>query len=102
MHTFPGFSDAKSDARFADILFRNVHELGQVAIGKAIFFGLFKHLIRQHLAWVLVGVGEDLVLFLDQFEHLLDEVVLDFRALVDLVDRSALAQRFIHDELALR
>ena len=55
-------------------------KLGQVTIGEAVFFGLFKHLIRQHLAGVLVGVGEDLVLFLDQFVHLLDEVVLDLRA----------------------
>jgi len=102
MHTFPGFGDTECDARFADILFRNVNELGQVAIGKAIFLGLFEHLVWQHLARVLVGVGEDLVLFFDQFEHLFDEVVLDLRAFMNLFDRSALTQCFIHDELAFR
>ena len=60
------------------------------------------------LAWVSRSsgscrplAGEDLLLQLDQLLHLLDEPGLDVGQRVELLDVGALAQRLVHDELAL-
>ncbi len=95
-HRLPGFGGTQGDTTGADIFFREIEQLGQVAIGKAVLFGLEEKVVRRDPAFV----GQQRFFQLYQFLHLLDEPGLDVGQLIQFLDFGAFAQGFVHDELA--
>jgi len=96
-HRLPALHDTQCLASLANGTLGNTQDLGQVPVRKAIPLGLGQQVIGQHPAPIL----QQPLLKLDQFLHLLDEPRLDVGPRIQFFDVSALAQCFIHDELAL-
>ncbi len=97
MDTFPALGAAKGLAGMADLILGDAEDLGQVVVGEAVLFGLDQSFIRGNPALEFFDKG---FFFLDQFLHLLDKIVFDFCDRIDLVHGHALAEGFIHDEVA--
>ena len=71
--------------------------MGQIAVGKTVFFGPRQERLRQVPAPVL----QNLLFQFHQFLHLLNKPGFDKGLGIEGIDAGALAQRLIHDELAL-
>ena len=101
VHGVPCLGNAQAQAVFAHIIFVLAQQLRQVAVAEAVHFRLFELFGGQHRRGVLGCERQDCLFFFDDFLHLLNEVVLDLGQFVQLFNGSALAQRFVHDELTL-
>ena len=93
----PGLADAVLRAGGADVRLGHLEDLGQVAVGEAVLLGLTQRLFRGNGALVL----QQRLFLVHKLLHLADEVRLDFGHVLQLLHRRALAQRLVHDELAL-
>ena len=97
MYALPCFLYAESVSLGADVVFLYAEKLRKIAVAEAVQLSLLQDIGSGQAALA----GEKLFLLLHEFLHLLDEPALDLGELEQLVNRSALAQRFIHNELAL-
>ncbi len=92
----PALDDTQAGASLADLLLGQAQDLGEVAVGKAVLFGLYEKLVGKFLALVF----QHLFLEFDEFLHLFDEPVLDIGLSEELIDAGSFSQSLIHDELS--
>ena len=97
VHALPAGVDAVRLPGGADLVLRQVQELGKVAVGEAVLLGGEQRLAVGKRALV----REQRVLLVHELLHLLEEVGLDLGQLPELRDACALAQRLIEDKLPL-
>ena len=101
VHGVPCLGNTQAQTVFAHVIFVLAQQLRQVAVAEAVHFRLLELLGGQHRRGVLGCERQDRLFFLHDFLHLLNEVALDLGQFVQLFNGSALAQRFVHDELTL-
>ena len=96
MNAVPCFHHADLFPGVTDIVFGNFQNLAKVFVGEAVLLRLGQRFGSGHFALML----HQGFFFLHQFLHLLDKVFLHCRNGIDLFYRSALAQGFVHLEVA--
>ena len=96
-HGEPALAAADPVALRADVLLGNAEDLREILVGKAVLLRLHEQVVGKQLALV----AEDLLLFLDELAHLVDEVRLDAGALEDLLVGRSLPDCLVHLEVAL-
>ena len=102
MYAFPSLSNTKTQTIGANIIFRNVKQLTQIAIRETILLSSCKLVFRQLLTRVFRCISQNSLLFFNQFLHFLNKVNFNLGKLVKLINRCTLAKCFIHNKLALR
>ena len=93
----PCLADAELFTAVPDVILGDLKDLAQILVGEAVFLGLDQQVVCRDRTLV----GHEGFLFLDEFLHLLNEILLDLCELVDLIDRNTLTQCLIHEEMAL-
>ena len=97
MDALPGLRHADGLSGIPDLILRYFQKLCQVAVGEAVLFRLCQRFRRRHASLSF----QKLFLLFHQLTHLLDEIGLDFRQLIEFFRGGAFADRLVHDELAL-
>src|SRR5699024_816553 len=97
MDTFPGLCHSYRCSGFPNLIFGYFKDLSQITVRKAILFCFPQSLRSRNTA----SAFQKLFLFFYQLPHLLDEIRFNPGQLIKLFCRSALADRLIHDKLAL-
>ena len=91
----PAFFHAVGFPRFPDLVFLDVEDLGEVAVGEAVLLSLDEQVFGRDLSLVL----EYLFFQLDQFFHLVKEPAVDLGRLIEFLRGRAFPYRFIEHEL---
>ena len=94
MNGIPSLDNAELFSLCADLFFGNSKNLAEVLVGETVLLGLDEGFSSER------GVKQGF-LFLYEFFHLVDEVMLNACKSEDLIGSGALAKRFIHDKIAL-
>ncbi len=92
----PAFLHAVGFPRFPDLVFLDVEDLGEVAVGEAVLLGLDEQVFGRDLSLVF----EYLFFQLDQFFHLVKEPAVDLGRFEQFVRGRAFPDRFIEHELS--
>ena len=96
-HRLPGLHDALPLTLGSNRAFRPIQQTGQIAVGKAVFFGTRQQFIGQ----IRAAIAPNLLFQHHEFLHLFDKPGLDPCQVVERPDIGPLAKRFIHLKLAL-
>ena len=97
MDTLPGFHNTKAGAAVPHILLRHSKDLAKIPVRKSVLFRLYKGIIGGKASTEFLQGG----LLLSQLLHLLQEITLDFRKLIYLLDTYALFQSSIYNEVTI-
>ena len=96
MNGLPSLLQTQRDALVSDFCFIDFQKLAQIFIGEAILLCGNQYIIRRQLSFIC----QKGFLLLNQLLHLIDEPCLYLCQLMDFFHGCALAQCFIHDEMA--
>ena len=94
MNGIPSLDNAELFSLCADLIFGNSKDLAEILVRETVLLGLDEGFCSER------GVKQGF-LFLHEFFHLVDEVMLNTCKSEDLIGSGALAQRLIHDKIAL-
>ncbi len=96
-HRVPSLFQTERDPLAAHVCLLHAEDLAEVLVREAVLLGADQQIVRRQAALVF----QHFLFELHQLLHLLDEPAADVCQVIHLFDRHALAERFIHDELAL-
>ncbi len=97
VNAFPCFLDTVLITLITDLIFRYFEELRQISVREAVELSLKENGFGRNSALMSLKA----LFFVYQFLHLCKEPALDLCKIVDLIDRSALTESFVDNELPL-
>ena len=94
VHGIPGFGHAQGCSFRPDLVLRHIQDLAEIFVGETVLLGVDQHFVCDR-------TSDEGFLLLDKLLHLLYKIVLDSSESKDLICRSALSERLIHDKIPL-